>query len=124
MAPDPLSYNMSDVNPHLTQCEPPPYLKAGSAPAGILINAIGKAKTSVDFSNNIVFQYVSLLISKYKPHCKEENAEKLKTYLQSIWRFVSEAVFTFTELGFTFDLVGVGHNEKKIQYLHFVCEVL
>ena len=86
MAPDPLSYNMSDVNPHLTQCEPPPYLKAGSAPAGILINAIGKAKTSVDFSNNIVFQYISLLISKYKPHCKEENAEKLKlkTYLQSI----------------------------------------
>ena len=32
MAPDLLSYNMSDVNPHLTQCEPPPYLKAGSAP--------------------------------------------------------------------------------------------
>ena len=38
--PDPLSYNMSDVNPtllnvnpHLTRCEPPPYLKAGSAPA-------------------------------------------------------------------------------------------
>ena len=31
-APDPLSYNMSDVNPHLTQCEPPPYIKAGSAP--------------------------------------------------------------------------------------------
>ena len=29
---DPLSYNMSDVNPHLTQCEPPPYIKAGSAP--------------------------------------------------------------------------------------------
>ena len=27
----PLSYNMSDVNPHLTRCEPPPYLKAGSA---------------------------------------------------------------------------------------------
>ena len=25
MPPDPLSYNMSDVNPHLTQCEPPPY---------------------------------------------------------------------------------------------------
>ena len=23
--PDRLSYNMSDVNPHLTQCEPPPY---------------------------------------------------------------------------------------------------
>ena len=23
---DPLSYNMSDVNLHLTQCEPPPYL--------------------------------------------------------------------------------------------------
>ena len=23
MPPDPLSYNMSDVNPHLTQCEPP-----------------------------------------------------------------------------------------------------
>ena len=40
MPPDPLSYNMSDVNPtllnvnpHLTRCEPPPYLKAGSAPA-------------------------------------------------------------------------------------------
>ena len=33
MPPDPLSYNMSDVNPHLAQCEPPPYLKAGSAPA-------------------------------------------------------------------------------------------
>ena len=41
MPPDPLSYNMSDVNSHLTQCEPPPplldhetppYLKAGSAP--------------------------------------------------------------------------------------------
>ena len=45
MPPDPLSYNMSDVNPHLTQsptllnvnphltrCEPPPYIKAGSAP--------------------------------------------------------------------------------------------
>ena len=32
MPPDPLSYNMSDVNPHLTQSEPPPYLKAGSAP--------------------------------------------------------------------------------------------
>ena len=32
MPPDPLSYNMSDVNPHLTRCEPPPYLKAGSAP--------------------------------------------------------------------------------------------
>ena len=32
MPPDPLSYNMSDVNPHLTQCELPPYLKAGSAP--------------------------------------------------------------------------------------------
>ena len=31
-APNPLNYNMSDVNPHLTQCEPPPYLKAGSAP--------------------------------------------------------------------------------------------
>ena len=26
MPPDPLSSNMSDVNPHLTQCEPPPYL--------------------------------------------------------------------------------------------------
>ena len=25
MPPDPLSYNMSDVNPHLTQCERPPY---------------------------------------------------------------------------------------------------
>ena len=35
MPPDPLSYNMSDVNPHLTRCEPPPYLKAGSAPADI-----------------------------------------------------------------------------------------
>ena len=33
MPPDPLSCNMSDVNQHLTQCEPPPYLKAGSAPA-------------------------------------------------------------------------------------------
>ena len=33
MPPDPLSYNMSDVNPHLTRCEPPPYIKAGSAPA-------------------------------------------------------------------------------------------
>ena len=32
MPPDPLSYNMSDVNPHLTPCEPPPYIKAGSAP--------------------------------------------------------------------------------------------
>ena len=32
MPPDPLSYNMSDVNPHLTRCEPPPYIKAGSAP--------------------------------------------------------------------------------------------
>ena len=32
MPPDPLSYNRSDVNPHLTQCEPPPYIKAGSAP--------------------------------------------------------------------------------------------
>ena len=32
MPPNPLSYNMSDVNPHLTQCEPPPYIKAGSAP--------------------------------------------------------------------------------------------
>ena len=31
MPPDPLSYNMSDVNPHLTRCEPPPYIKAGSA---------------------------------------------------------------------------------------------
>ena len=27
MPPDPVRYNMSDVNPHLTQCEPPPYLK-------------------------------------------------------------------------------------------------
>ena len=33
MAPNPLSYTMSDVNPHLTRCEPPPYIKAGSAPA-------------------------------------------------------------------------------------------
>ena len=32
MPPTPFSYNMSDVNPHLTQCEPPPYIKAGSAP--------------------------------------------------------------------------------------------
>ena len=32
MPHDRLSYNMSDVNPHLTRCEPPPYLKAGSAP--------------------------------------------------------------------------------------------
>ena len=36
MPPDPLSYNMSDVNPHLTRCEPPPDIKAGSAPAFIL----------------------------------------------------------------------------------------
>ena len=32
MPPDPPSYNLSEVNPHLTQCEPPPYIKAGSAP--------------------------------------------------------------------------------------------
>ena len=32
MPPDPLSYNMSDVNPYLTRCEPPPYIKVGSAP--------------------------------------------------------------------------------------------
>ena len=37
MPPDPLSYNMSDVNPHLTQGEPPPYLKAGSAPASPIL---------------------------------------------------------------------------------------
>ena len=32
MPPDPLSYNMSDVNPHLTRCEPLPYITAGSTP--------------------------------------------------------------------------------------------
>ena len=40
MPPDPLSYNMSDVNPHLTQCEPPPYLKAGSGPGVWLIGEL------------------------------------------------------------------------------------
>ena len=37
MSPDPLSYNMSDVNPHLTRCEPPPYIKAESAPGSVVV---------------------------------------------------------------------------------------
>ena len=32
MSPDPLSYNMSDVNPHLTRCEPPTLLKGWIRP--------------------------------------------------------------------------------------------
>ena len=47
MPPDPLSYNMSDVNPHLTQCEPPPYIKAGSDPALY-------PKYDKDFSHNLI----------------------------------------------------------------------
>ena len=38
MPPDPFSYNMSDVNPYLAQCEPPPYIKAGSAPSKVVTN--------------------------------------------------------------------------------------
>ena len=54
MPPDPLSYNISDVNPHLTQCEPPPYLKAGSAPAFVnLATFQNSAKTGVASKLNL-----------------------------------------------------------------------